>query len=43
MKEYHSFVKLEEELIDVVLIVTVDGFLNFYFKKKGLEINSNSQ
>jgi hypothetical protein len=39
MKEYHIFVKIGEELIEIILIVTVDGFLNFYFTSKAIELN----
>lgn len=43
LKEYHIFVKLDEELIEITAVITVDGFLNFYFSKKTIDINSNSQ
>ena len=43
LKEYHIFVKLGAELEEITLVVTVDGFLNFYFSKKAIEISNNSQ
>ena len=43
LKEYRIFVKLGEELEEITLVLTVDGFLNFYFSKKSISISNNSQ
>ena len=43
LKEYRIFVKLESELEEITLVVTVDGFLCFYFSKKTIEVSNNSQ
>lgn len=43
MKEYHLFLKIEGDLERIVLLITVDAFINIYLPQNEVEINNNTQ